>query len=108
MTPADRIRRFHLMEVALHWALAVPYMLLLVTGVVRLISRTLALNVVPETGLSLVHRIAGCALLIDLVLVVCGALLLGRFHELLGAFRECLSWTRADLKWLFSALASLS
>ncbi|MBI5511520.1 MAG: cytochrome b/b6 domain-containing protein [Deltaproteobacteria bacterium] len=97
-SPSKRIVRFLASERAMHWAIAVPFLILMASAAVLV----LVYNPHPHRPyreiVSLVHRIAG-VLLISLPLVT----LIAGFRQIgmhLRNVKEAWFWTFDDIKWL--------
>lgn len=100
-TGSDRILRFRASERALHWAIAIPFLVCLVTAATLL----LVYNPAPDRPLralvSWTHRLSGVCLLVAPLLVLFR-------HRLdrsvfLENTREAWRWGVDDLKWLMFA-----
>ncbi len=94
-----RIRRFTPTEIAFHWAMVVPYLVLLVTGALllgRQVVRRFVDGDVGIEGLKDVHRWAGVALPVVLFLVVLG----GDRRVLRRNLHAGLHFGVADIRWL--------
>ena len=70
--PERTVRRFTPSEIVFHWAQAIPYLVLLVTGAVLFAERILDLDAVSKSTLIDVHRIAGVALPVCILLAFLG------------------------------------
>ena len=96
----DKIKRFTMTEVVLHWLHAVLYLVLAVTGVTMLLLRVFEVQILAHRTLPVVHRVTG----IILVFVLAQTFLLSLFARIFRQFwmtlRECLSWSLADILWL--------
>jgi formate dehydrogenase gamma subunit len=102
------IPRFRKSERALHWAIAIPFLLCLTSGVgVKLFFNTLHSGLLMRSALLWVHRGSGVLLLLLPVWVA------WRHRTELSLYlynvKRAWSWTADDLKWLaLIGLASLS
>ncbi len=99
---SDALRRFSPLEIALHWAQAIPYLVLFVTGGVMLVQRFLAVELVAHRNLSQVHRLAGVLLLVVLLQVLITAVFSGTIRAFLSTLREAVSWRWRDIVWLLN------
>lgn len=105
---AKEIPRFRASERSLHWAIAIPYLLCLLSGVtVKMFFNHLHSDLAVHTALLWVHRSAGVFLLVLPTWVAWR-----HRHDLslyLYNVKRAWSWTADDLKWLaLIGLASLS
>ncbi len=94
--PPATVRRFTQTEIVFHWAQAVPYLVLLLTGGLLFFERILGAQVVAPEVLIDVHRIAGIALPVCILLTVLG----GDRKILLRNLRLGTHFSKADLRWL--------
>ena len=92
----ETVRRFTPTEIAFHWAMVLPYLVLLVTGAILFAERIVSLEVLSKETLIDVHRIAGIALPACLVLTF----LIGDRRVILRNLRLGTRFTRDDLEWL--------
>jgi len=99
VTPAGRertVRRFTPTEIVFHWAQAIPYLVLLVTGAILFAERILELEAVSKSTLIDVHRIAGIALPACILLAFLG----GDKRVILRNLRLGTRFTKDDVRWL--------
>lgn len=98
-TSDDRrlVRRFGPTEIVYHWAQAVPYLFLVVTGAALLAHRFRPLGPGAREALRQAHLVAG-ALLLALPAAVA---IVGDTRALLANAREAWTWRREDLAWLW-------
>lgn len=94
--PARTVRRFTPSEIVFHWAQAIPYLVLLVTGGILFAERILDLDALSKETLIDVHRIAGVALPVCILLAFLG----GDKRLLLRNLRLGTRFTRDDIRWL--------
>jgi len=92
----ETVRRFTPTEIAFHWAMVLPYLVLLVTGGILFAERIVSLELLSKETLIDVHRIAGVALPTCLVLTF----LIGDRRAILRNLRLGTRFTRDDLTWL--------
>jgi formate dehydrogenase subunit gamma len=100
--PQDsRILRFHVPEKMLHWAIATPYMICAVTGLILLAFFDLRAAGTSRALISWLHRIGGLGLMILPALSV----LKSRrdYHLHLKNVRHACTWTMNDFKWVVLA-----
>jgi formate dehydrogenase subunit gamma len=92
------ILRFHRSERWLHWALAIPYVLLYASALMMLAAWSEPQPRHLRSAFGLIHRIAGVALIV----LPPVALLWGRreWRAHLENLREGWVWTRDDFRWL--------
>jgi formate dehydrogenase subunit gamma len=90
------VRRFTTSEIVFHWAQAIPYLVLLTTGAVLFGERIFEFELVTKTTLIDVHRIAGIALPVCILLAFLG----GDRSVLLRNLRLGTRFGRADFDWL--------
>ncbi len=95
-SPDRMVERFSPTEIAFHWAQAIPYIVLLVTGGVLFAERFFDLEIVSQETLIDVHRVAGLALPLCILLVVLG----GDRRALFRNLRLGTSFSRTDGRWL--------
>ncbi|MFC1793382.1 cytochrome b/b6 domain-containing protein [Planctomycetota bacterium] len=96
----DRIQRFTLTEVVLHWLHAVLYLVLAITGMTMLLGRLFEVQIASHRTLSVVHRIAGALLVFVLAQTFLLSLFARMFRQFWLTLHQCLSWHRADILWL--------
>ena len=99
----ERIKRFEFSEIVLHWANAVPFLVLLTTGALIMFSRFSHIDAEILGVIKNVHKITAVAWV---VLLGCAFLLVGpklNFSNL----RQILSWRIDDFRWLISAFRSI-
>ena len=96
MTRPERIYRFTRTERLYHWAQALPFLSLLVSGGLILLERRLHHQWVPLEVLREVHQVSGIALPVAILLVFLG----GDRRRLLHNGLSALKWRPSDLKWL--------
>ena len=98
-TPVDsRILRFHFSERMLHWAIAVPFLICAVSGLILLFGYDLRSNGNSRNLFSWLHRIGGLALIFTPGWSVIKNLRNFRIH--LKNVRIAAKWTANDLKWV--------
>lgn len=78
----DKIKRFTLTEVVLHWLHAVLYLVLAVTGVTMLLLRVFEVDTLAHRTLPVVHRVVG----VILVFVLAQTFLLSLFARIFRQF----------------------
>ena len=95
---ATQIQRFQLGERLLHWALALPFVLLYITGIAMLLFYNEEQPRYFRDTFSTLHRIAG----VMLILFPPAALILGRADWRMHArnMREGWLWSLDDIRWL--------
>ena len=96
----DRIQRFTLTEVVLHWLHAMLYLVLAITGGIMLFERFFEIQLAGHEALSTIHRTAGVMLVFVLAQTFLLSLFAGMFRQFWLTLRQCLSWRRADIFWL--------
>lgn len=96
LPPRPTVVRFTLTERVYHWVQAIPYLVLLVSGILQLVARKLGIVILPLETLVLTHKIAGAALPIGMFLVFLG----GDRRILLHNAKLALNWRFEDLRWL--------
>ena len=99
MTTATRektVRRFTVTEIVFHWAQAIPYLVLLATGALIFAERLFDIDLVSKDVLIDVHRIAGIALPVCILLALLG----GDRRVLLRNLRLGTRFTKDDITWL--------
>lgn len=94
--PRTTVVRFSATERVFHWAQAIPYLVLLVTGALQLIAHRFTISWLSAATLAQLHRIAGIALPVAMFLAFLG----GDRKVLLRNARLALCWTLVDLRWL--------
>ncbi len=92
----ETVVRFNATERAYHWAQAIPYLVLLVTGALQLLERKAGVHLVELESLVLTHKIAGVALPVGMFLVFLG----GDRKVLLTNAAIALHWRLEDVRWL--------
>ncbi len=97
--PRDTVVRFTASERVFHWAQALPYLVLLVSGALLLLERNLPFEWVAVDRLVTIHEVAGIALPVAMFLAFLG----GDKRLLLANAAAALRWSRADVKWLLFA-----
>ncbi len=95
-TTRERLVRFTATERWFHWAQGLPYLALLASGGLLLLQRLVGAELVSARTLGDVHRIAGVALPVAMLL----AFLAGDRRRLLRNLGLALRWGLADLRWL--------
>lgn len=95
-TKNETVRRFTTTEIAFHWAMVIPYLVLLATGGILLAERVVALEILSKDTLIDVHRIAGIALPACIVLTF----LIGDRRVILRNLRLGTRFTKDDITWL--------
>ncbi|MCA9556627.1 MAG: cytochrome b/b6 domain-containing protein, partial [Myxococcales bacterium] len=93
---AGRVRRFGTTELVYHWAQAIPYLTLAVSGSALLSAHFVTLSEVARERLHLLHLVAA-VFQIALPLLV---FLTGDRRALLANAREAFTWGRADIQWV--------
>ena len=96
-----KVHRFVASERLLHWALAIPYVLLYASAAVLLVFWSEAQPRHIRTAFSLAHRIAGICLIVVPPLVLMLKLRDWRVH--LSNLKEGWVWDRNDFRWLLLA-----
>ena len=98
----DQVRqvlRFARGEMMLHWSIAIPFMICFATGITLKFFYPLnSPSLVPKV-LSVIHRIAGCALAVLPALAIARNWRDYKVH--IENVKVGFSWTIDDLKWLF-------
>lgn len=94
-----QVLRFARGEMMLHWAIAIPFMVCFATGITMKFFYPLhSPSLVPRV-LSVIHRIAGCALAVLPALAIARNWRDYKVH--IYNVKVGFSWTIDDLKWLF-------
>ncbi len=102
-----QILRFHRAERALHWAIAVPFLVCCTTALVLMIGFNLHSPGIAREIFSWIHRISGVCLALMPALVLLRNARDYRIH--LKNLRHACTWTIEDLKWLaLFGLAAIS
>ena len=95
--PADRVRRFDLPTRLVHWALAVPFLLLLLTGLTNYAPRLKALHLGGARLFAWAHVVLGFAMLAVAVLVLLALL---RSRSLRADANAMADLRDDDARWL--------
>lgn len=98
------VLRFRRSERALHWALAVPFVVCLASAAVLVLAYNLAPTRSNRDVVSWIHRIGGVGLVVVPIFAL--ARDRGDYRVHLANIRHAWGWTLADLKWL--ALAGMA
>lgn len=105
--PSSKIKRFVASERFVHWALAIPFVVLYVSAAVMLAFWAEPQPRYVRTAAALVHKAAGIALIVFPPLVLLRGWREWRTH--LSNIREVWTWTRNDVRWLLlSPLAAVN
>ncbi len=96
----NRYRRFTPTEVILHALHAVIYLVLLVTGVILWLQRTLENDWISPRPVSLIHRIVGIVLVIFLLQVLFLSVIAPSFRIIWRTISEAFNWGLRDFIWL--------
>lgn len=96
--PDRVVMRFQRSERWLHWALAVPYLVCLLTAGVLVLFYNFAPSRPHRDVVSWLHRIGGALLIILPLLAMAKSR--GEFRIHLQNIRQAWGWTLKDLKWL--------
>jgi cytochrome b subunit of formate dehydrogenase len=99
----ERVTRFSSVEIAYHWAQALPYGVLFLTGAAMLTARLLGVEVPGYETLRLVHKVAGMVLLASLAFTVVAVTIRGRLGLLWRTLCDASSWRLRDIVWLIKA-----
>ena len=94
------VLRFEVIEIVWHWVQAVPYLVLIVTGMLMLAQRFLGAEWVPHASLSLLHRAAGLVLIGLLAVTLVVAMATGWSRHLRRTLRDAFVWRWHDIVWL--------
>lgn len=94
------VRRFKPIEIGFHWCQAILYALLFGTGAALFAQRLLAVDMISIDTLSLVHRIAGIALIFVFGQFVIISVFSESFRALWRTLGESLTWRLRDFLWL--------
>ncbi len=95
---SEQILRFQRSERALHWSIAVPFMVCYLTGMVLLLFYNLHSGGISRQVLSWLHRTAGAAMILFPALTLVRHRRDYRIH--LYNIRHACAWPSCDLKWL--------
>lgn len=94
-----RIRRFNALQQAVHWILAVSFVVQLLTGAFLYVPQFAAYTIGPAGKASrLLHRVGFVGLVLAALLY-----LIGDFRSLGADMREIFSWSGEDIAWLWAA-----
>ncbi len=96
----NRVRRFSFGELFLHWANAGLYLVLFLSGTLRLVGRVFALQCLMVPWLGELHRRCGVLLVGILLLIFVLSLCARSFREVWKTLRQCLKWNGQDILWL--------
>ena len=99
----ERIKRFEFSEIVLHWANAVPFLILLTTGALMMFSRFSHIDASILGVIKDIHKITGVTWV---VLLTCAFLFTG-LRLNLSNLGQILSWSADDLRWLVTAFRSI-
>ena len=94
-----QILRFAKGEMMLHWSIAIPFLLCFATGMTMKVFYNLHSGSLVREILSVVHRVAGCALAVFPALAIIRNWRDYKVH--IYNVKVGFSWTIDDLKWLF-------
>ena len=95
-----KIRRFSGFQIAFHWLVAIPYMVLLLTGALLILRRLGLLDVVPQPMLSRIHRWVGIALIAFLVQLLIAGIVGGHIRAVLIDLALWVRFRARDLLWM--------
>ena len=102
-----KVRRFSGFQVVLHWCVAIPYLVLFVTGGTILLQRLFHTDVFPQHVLDTAHRWTGVAMIALLAQMLVAMLWTGQVKSVRRDLVECLLIGPRDMLWLVKAPLSV-
>jgi len=103
MRRTDKIRRFTPTERLLHWAFALPQIVLMITGGWLLATASHSGDSTVKVNLMMTHKVAAACFIMAPFLVFMS----GDAKTLIKNIRLALSWNRADLQWFFRSVMKI-
>jgi cytochrome b subunit of formate dehydrogenase len=95
-----KFRRFSGFHIAFHWIVAIPYVLLLLSGALLILHRLQLLDFIPFRVLSLVHRWVGIILLFLLFQLLIAGWVGGYLKLILRDLRDWFTVRLHDILWM--------
>lgn len=93
----DRIKRFQKQEIIFHWVQGFPFLCLLISGSLILLSKFHRLDPGTVNSLRIFHKTSATVWVVGLVI----AFFFVGFKLHLENMRHMLTWTRDDLNWMY-------
>ncbi len=103
--PTEKIKRFEISELILHWMQAVPLLLLIISGAVMLATRTSIVGMEREALETVVsfHKAAATAWLV----LTLTSFITNGIRANLAILKEAHVWRPYDFSWIFASIAKL-
>ncbi len=93
----ERIKRFQKQEIIFHWVQGLPFLFLLMSGSLILLSKFHQLEPATVNLLRIFHKVSASVWVVGLVITF---FFVG-FNLHLANLRQMLTWTMDDLKWMY-------